>query len=70
MKKVKRILALAGAMLLFALYASTLIFAFIDSDVCTIILPVLVYAYILVYRVTRRDTDINSEDQDDQNSPK
>ena len=76
MKKVKRILALAGAMLLFALYASTLIFAFIDSDVsltflrasiaCTIILPVL----ILVYRVTRRDTDINSEDQDDQNSPK
>ena len=76
MKKVKRILALAGAMLLFALYASTLIFAFIDSDVsltflrasiaCTIILP----AYILVYRVTRRDTDINSEDQDDQNSPK
>lgn len=32
MKKVKRILALAGAMLLFALYASTLIFAFIDSD--------------------------------------
>ena len=80
MKKVKRILALAGAMLLFALYASTLIFAFIDSDVsltflrasiaCTIILPVLIYAYILVYRVTRRDTDINSEDQDDQNSPK
>ena len=77
MKKVKRILALAGAMLLFALYASTLIFAFIDSDVsltflrasiaCTIILPVLIYAYILV---TRRDTDINSEDQDDQNSPK
>ena len=57
MKKVKRILALAGAMLLFALYASTLIFAFIDSDVsltflrasiaCTIILPVLIYAYIL-----------------------
>ena len=77
MKKVKRILALAGAMLLFALYASTLIFAFIDSDVsltfliaCTIILPVLIYAYILVYRVTRRDTDINSEDQGDQNSPK
>ena len=80
MKKVKRILALAGAMLLFALYASTLIFAFIDSDVsltflrasiaCTIILPVLIYAYILVYRVTRRATAINPEDQDDQNSPK
>ena len=80
MKKVKRILALAGAMLLFALYASTLIFAFIDSAVsltflrasiaCTIILPVLIYAYILVYRVTRRDTDINSEDRDDQNSLK
>ena len=80
MKKVKRILALAGAMLLFALYASTLIFAFIDSAVsltflrasiaCTIILPVLIYAYVLVYRVTKRDTDINSEDQDDQNNLK
>lgn len=79
MKKIKRILALSGAVLLFALYASTLIFAFIDSTVsltflrasiaCTIILPVLIYAYVLVYRVTRKDTDINSEDQDDLNNP-
>ena len=80
MKKIKRILALAGAVLLFALYASTLVFAFIDTSVsqtflraaiaCAIILPVLIYAYALVYRVTRRDTDINSEDQDDQNNLK
>ena len=71
MKKVKRILALAGAMLLFALYASTLIFAFIDSDVSlTFLRASIACTIILVYRVTRRDTDINSEDQDDQNSPK
>ena len=77
MKKIKRILALAGAVLLFALYASTLVFAFIDTSVsqtflraaiaCTIILPVLIYAYALVYRVTRRDTDKDLMDSDDQN---
>ena len=79
MKKIKRILALAGAILLFSLYASTLVFAFINTSVsltflrasiaCTIILPVLIYAYVLVYRVTRKDTDTDSEDPDDQNRP-
>ena len=59
MKKTKRILALAGAVLLVILYAATLIFALIDSPwaydmfkIClgmTIILPVLLYAYNLMY---------------------
>lgn len=77
MKKTKRILALIGAVLLFAMYASTLIFAFIDrsasmwllkaSIACTIILPVLLYAYTLVYRVTRTDPapDTDVPDKED-----
>ncbi len=65
MKKTKRILAIAGVILLAALYASTLIFAFIDhtrslsllkaSVALTIILPVLLYAYTLIYRLLKND---------------
>lgn len=60
--KTKRILAAAGAFLLFAMYALTLVFALVDhsaakgllkaSIACTIILPVLLYAFTLVYRLT------------------
>lgn len=70
--KVKRILALAGAVILFAMYASTLIFALIDhsstqgllkaSIACTIILPVLLYAYTLVYRTVKKDKKENMEE--------
>ena len=59
-QKIKRILALAGVMLLIGLYLITLILAFVDpteaknwlkaSIVCTVIIPVFLYAYILVYR--------------------
>ncbi len=76
MKKLKQISALAGAFFLFAMYAATLVFAFIGSGyaltllkasiVCTVIVPVLLYAYILVYRVLKKsnsDTDrINKND--------
>lgn len=65
MKKTKRILALAGAALLFALYAATLVLALIGSEhaltllkaatVCTVIVPVFLYGYILVYRVLKRE---------------
>lgn len=71
MKKIKRILAAISAIILFAMYASTLIFAFIDhsksmgllkaSIACTIIFPVLLYGYILVYKITRKN---NSGDSD------
>ena len=74
MKKTKRILALAGAVLLVILYAATLIFALIDSPwaydmfkIClgmTIILPVLLYAYNLMYRVLKQD-DESGEKSDD-----
>lgn len=60
MKKIKRILALAGVLLLAGLYASTLVTALMDSPqagdwfkasvACTIGVPVVLYACILVHR--------------------
>lgn len=60
MKKFKRIFALIGAIILVALYVSTLVFALMDnpysdgllkaSIACTILLPVLLYAITLVYK--------------------
>ncbi|MDO4312721.1 MAG: hypothetical protein Q4C52_06530 [Eubacteriales bacterium] len=67
MKKFKRIFALLGAVLLVLLYVSTFIFALIDhsaskgllkaSIACTILLPVLLYAFTLVYKLTGKDDD-------------
>ena len=64
MKKTKRILALIGALLLALMYLSTLVFALIDrskslglfkaSVACTILVPVLLYAYSLFYRLSKR----------------
>ena len=58
--KVKRILALMGAVLLAALYLVTLVLAFVDPTaskdwlkaavISTIVLPILFYAMILVAR--------------------
>ncbi|MGN0404928.1 MAG: hypothetical protein ACI4F1_06885 [Bariatricus sp.] len=74
MKKTKRILALIGAVLLILLYASTLIFALTDhsqtqglfkaSIACTILVPVLLYAYTLFYRLLHKndpDDETNAE---------
>ena len=61
--RVKRIFALILAVLLVCMYAATLVFAITDnvktmsffkaSVALTIIVPVLIYAYQLVYRVVR-----------------
>lgn len=71
MKKSKRIMALIGAILLVLLYVSTLIFAFIDSVVsqkllmaaiaATILLPVLLYIYILFSRTSHTDDSDSNE---------
>lgn len=63
-EKIKRILALIGAILLAALYLITLILAFADptasrdwlkAAVCaTIIVPIVLYGYILVYRLLKK----------------
>ncbi|MGC4017922.1 MAG: hypothetical protein QM793_00900 [Muricomes sp.] len=73
MRKSKRIFALIGAILLFCLYGSTLFFAVFDhpasadflkaSIAATILLPVLLYAYGLIYRLSRANkTDESDED--------
>lgn len=73
MKNAKRILALIAAVLLFGMYLSTLIFALIGSPhsidllwasvACTIVLPVLLYGYMLVFRLTQHD--VPSDDPTD-----
>ncbi|WP_122643000.1 hypothetical protein [Luxibacter massiliensis] len=65
MKKTKRILALAAAALLICLYGSTLVFALSGSSAslgllkasmaATILLPVLIYGYTLLFRLAHKD---------------
>lgn len=67
MKKTKRILALIGAILLISLYVITFIFSLMKSDlakdlfkisfICTITIPILLYGYILVYRILNKRKD-------------
>ena len=62
--KMKRILALAGSVLLAGLYLITLILAFADptaskdwlkaSVVCTVVIPIFLYAYLLIYRYLKK----------------
>ena len=63
MKKLKQIAALTGAILLIALYLCTLIFSLMDSPAadglfkasiyCTVAIPVLLYAMMLIFRVLK-----------------
>ena len=72
MKKIKQILALAGAVLLVCMYAATLIFALIDSPAAsglfkasvaaTILIPVLLYGFIMIARLLK---DHNEDPKDD-----
>ena len=67
-----RILAIAGIVLLLALYAATMIFALMDSPTakglfmgslfCTFAIPILLYAMILVAR-TVRGRGVKDEDE-------
>ncbi len=66
MKKAKRILALAGAVLLILLYLSTLVFAFMGKEFmhwlmasvgASIMVPVLIWAYSFIYRLLKGDTE-------------
>ena len=67
MKKGKRIIAGAGALLLIVMYVATLVFAFIDhpaahnlfigSLVCTGVVPVLLYTYILLYKLSSKNDE-------------
>lgn len=72
MKKVQRILALVGAVTLILLYASTLIFAFMDSEYATqllaasvagtILLPVLIYGLTVFIKLSKKESDDSSNE--------
>jgi hypothetical protein len=77
MKKVKRILALVGVILLVAMYGSTFVFAIIDNSdsmmmfkasiAATIIIPVLLWTYTLVFKLVKdNDKTQDLEDVQDQ----
>ncbi len=65
MKKLKRITALIGIIVLLGLYISTVVLACIGSDTAlrflraaiyaTIVLPVLLWAYSMIYRLLKRN---------------
>ncbi|MCI8293957.1 MAG: hypothetical protein HFH53_10575 [Hespellia sp.] len=75
MKKGIRILALLGAILLAGLYLSTLVFAFWQSELAlqllkssvalTILLPILLYAFFLIGKVS---CSRKQQDQESQNT--
>lgn len=75
MRKLQRILAIAGVVLLVGMYAATLIFAlsgspesdgwFKASIVCTIIVPVFLYANMLVYKVLKNRGDTKQMPKED-----
>lgn len=68
-----RILALAGIILLLAMYGSTMVFALMKSPAakgllmgsifCTIAVPVLLYAILLVARNVREKTRPHEEEK-------
>ncbi len=67
MKKTKRMIAGFGAVLLVIMYLATLIFALIDhpaaynlfigSLVCTGVIPVLLYLYMLIYKLSNKNDE-------------
>lgn len=64
MKKVKRILAIIGCILLVSMYVATIVLAITDdpntmnafraSIYCTIIVPVLIWAYSFIYKLLKK----------------
>ena len=76
MKKGKQILAIIGIALLIALYLSTLVFAMIGSPdtmgwfkasiYATVIVPVLIWAYALVYRLLKNHYSLRDDVREQQ----
>lgn len=72
MKKVKQILALIGVVVLIGLYVSTIFCAVSSSEnfmnllmasiYATVIIPVLLWAYSFIYKLTRKDEDEKKDD--------
>lgn len=68
MKKMKRIFALAGVILLIGLVILTLYFAvtgsryFMASLFCMLMVPLMMYVYMFVYRMVKGDSTGEDED--------
>lgn len=72
MKKVKQILALLGVIILIGLYVSTLVCALSSSEnfmnllmasiYATVIIPVLLWAYTLIYRLVHKDSSDDAKE--------
>ncbi|MCD8231661.1 MAG: hypothetical protein LUD14_07575 [Clostridiales bacterium] len=72
MKKVKRIIALIGAIALVALYISTLVLAIIGSEQAmnllrasiysTVVLPALLWAYTMIYKLLKDHYSADAKD--------
>ena len=68
MKKMKRIFALAGVILLIGLVILTLYFAvtesryFMASLFCMLMVPLMMYVYMFVYRMVKGDSAGEDED--------
>ena len=70
-QKLKRILALAAVIIIVLLYAATFVLSFFPGDqskdllmvsiVATVVIPVLLYIYLWLFRLFKRD----NRDQDD-----
>ena len=66
-KKIKRILALLAVIVIVLLYLTTLILSFMKSEraaellsislVATVVIPVLLYIYLWLFRLFRKDDD-------------
>jgi ABC-type transport system involved in cytochrome c biogenesis permease component len=64
-QKIKRILALLGVIVIVLLYAATLILALFGNDqsgellltsiVATVVIPVLIYIYLWLYKLFRKN---------------
>lgn len=81
MKKVKRILALIGIVLLVSLYVITFVLALTDdpntmnafraSLYCTFLVPVLIWAYTFIYKLLKNNYSSKpSDDTTDADSTK
>lgn len=80
MNKVKRISSIIGIVLILSMYAISLISAifasekapglFLASIFSTIVIPIMIYAFITVYKRVHKDdiseNNISNEDSDDQ----
>lgn len=80
MKKIKRILALIGVIILVGLYLSTLVCAFSGSEdfmnmfmtsvYATVVIPVLIWAYGFVYQLLKKHFHSDGSDKTNTDEPK